>query len=305
MAGNEDDYREIEAELDEEFSQLRGSGQQHRIWSGLANLIRERSLLENLTPEQYRLRLSQAGTFLDDLRLGLSSHQGEDAETPEIWFHRSVERVTGAEKNSKESIDGRSLQMATAYYLARPWMQHNQIDWILLDALVYGELVACREYVLSGEAIGKVNWAYALAEGKLEKAIWMRLLMDLSIWAMRYVVPPVVIAALLLLGYQTPAIGAAGLYVVYLTGRFVFWPRRYRRKKNRRQELKRWQDRWTQMTVAYTLCEPPVISPTILREQISKPTEIGPLFSGAVFAVLDRIIARDRDVFLPLESPWA
>ena len=304
MPGFEDDYTKFEREsrLLQQLEGVEESAQLYRISIGLVGQIRKRSLQENLAPEQYLLRLAQAQRFLDDLRLALSSYQGEDAETPEIWCHRSVERVTGAEKDSKGSIDGHSLQMATAYYLARPWMQHNEIDWILLDALFYGELVACREYIFSGEAIGKINWAYAFAEGNPGKAIWVRLLMDLSVWAARYILPAAVIAALFLLSYQTAAIVAAGLYMVYLAGHFVFWPRRYRRKKSRRRELKLWQDRWTQMTVAYALCEPPVISPAILREQISKPTEIGPLFSGAVFAVLDRIIGRDRDVFLPLES---
>jgi len=104
------------------------------------------------------------------------------------------------------------------------------------------------------------------------------------------------------LDYQTPLIVAAVLYVAYLAVRVSRWPRRYRTQKELKNEAEQAQDNWEKMMIAYTLCSPPVISPITLREHLVTPTNLGPPFSGAVYAILDRIISRDREVFLPFQT---
>ena len=324
MSNLENEYTKLEKEFAERFGY---QGQLSRIWETLPVLIRERSLAENRDPQEYKERLSSAEEFLNNLKLVLDSSfakdnkkavssvtegpastnpfilaLGIDKDDQTIWSHRRIDEVEffGVGKDAEKAIgDQTRLLDACAEYLAQPWMQHNEIDWILLNSLMYSEILAYREGIYSGEVLGKTNWAYLLSEGNLQKSLWIRLLLYLSIWVLRHIIPPAAIGILFFIGYPNAAIVLAALYVLYLGVRMVLWPRRYRKRKKRGSDLKQAVDNFVKMGIAYSCCSPPIINPSTLREQMSKPTDIGPLFSGAIFALLSRIAARDQEVFLP------
>jgi len=295
--------KSLEAEYDEveedELLEIRepdilGPRQRHQIWKTLTKLIRERSLTEKLDPEDYRMRLSHFEEFLTNLKYALSPAESEDYQT--IWSHKSDFIY-----DYKKLIHRSELLSAAADYLARPWMQHNEIDWILLDALIYSEITTSHESMIR-YPLGRINWAYAFAGGDIKKMIWTRLKMSWLVWIIRYLLPPAIIAALFFLGYQTATLVTAALYLGYLTVHLFLWPSRHRERKKEESGLHQASERIYNMITVYHFCSPPVISPITLQKQLAKATDAGAFFDGSVFAILNRVIARDREVFLPFHN---
>ena len=122
MMGNiKDEYAKFE---DTWITEIGKPGQVHRISRALLNLIRERSLGENIKPEDYEQRLSEMQEFLYSLKYALTNDEDEANQT--IWSHRPVRDVTGADNASKTFINQNSLLDLVAQYLARPWMQQTR-----------------------------------------------------------------------------------------------------------------------------------------------------------------------------------
>jgi hypothetical protein len=59
-------------------------------------------------------------------------------------------------------------------------MQIRQLDWMLLDALLFTELISFQESVLSGTAFGEINWRYVIAGQDPKKLLWTSLLAELA-----------------------------------------------------------------------------------------------------------------------------
>jgi len=130
----------------------------------------------------------------------------------------------------------------------------------------------------------------------------MQLKWALGVWAIRYPVPLMTVGALLFFGYQTAALAVGAIYVTYLATRLALWPRRYLKRRRLRDNLKNSEKVLKRMLTVYLYCQPPVISPVTLREQLTRAAGEDVPFHGAVFAILDRIIARDQGVFVPLPT---
>ncbi len=201
MGNHKDEYIEIinQCSWIHEPEGIGKSRQLYRIWASLTELIGERSLREDLPPLLYQSRLSSAQEFLEGLRLALTDYKELEKRREEnnqlIWLHSSSkESVAGISKDSKNFVDEIGLINLIADYLARPWMQHNEIDWILLDSLVYSEMRNYYEGIISGEVLSKTNWAYVFAGRDMGKTLWIQLIFELGKWTLRYIVPPATIA---------------------------------------------------------------------------------------------------------------
>lgn len=172
----------------------------------------------------------------------------------------------------------------------------------IATALIYAEIIGYHGFIYESQ-FQKISLRLLLLSNfDLEKLRGLQLKEALAVWAARYLAPPIIIAGLYFLGYTTVAITVAILYAAYLAGHIALWPSRYRQRKEEEREWQDHIDRLSMMIKVYSLCSPPVINPTMLREELLKVTEVGAVFQGAVFAILDRIIQRDRAVFLPFGS---
>ena len=136
--------------------------QLYRIWKSLRGLIRERSLLDKIDPQVYKERLKEAWEFIDFLQMALSEEpHPENVPTNatydqthrlEVWTHKELYRFHKClnPEQYHANISSRSprtndLPYFTAQYLERPWMQHNEIDWILIDSMLWGEIAGLCE----------------------------------------------------------------------------------------------------------------------------------------------------------------
>ena len=78
-----------------------------------------------------------------------------------IWWHIPDGGIVpaGSDQQDKHNIDRAAFEQTAGQYLARPWMQHDHLDWCVVDALVRWEWAACYYNItdplsakLSGEA---------------------------------------------------------------------------------------------------------------------------------------------------------
>lgn len=174
------DYLEIEKGLNwpEEPKGL-GAGQLYKLITGLRAKVRERSLTERLDPAVYEDRLRKLRDLVADLRHALN---GRSVDAPDekkneqlVWYHRADSQITDVgSKGDQPQIDREWLLQGAATYLVNPWLQSDQIDWILIDFLIFAELSAYRESILTGQALGKINWAYLFSGGDVEKSYWFQ-----------------------------------------------------------------------------------------------------------------------------------
>lgn len=288
-----DQYRDVEGTFPRALQK-----QAADIWASLVPLIRERSVAEGVDGDAYGRRLADANELLLDLELALNDQDFENVNSRPpipVWFHRRPEHVAGTAKIEQEEIKRDMLLDATAKYLSRTWLQHPEIDWILLDALIFAEVTAYRESVMSGAAIGTANWAYVFSGGDIQKTLYLRLAGAIAGLAARYLLPIALIWGLIYSGREGAAIATGAVYGLYLLSRLFSWPNR----RAVRRKIRDASSLLEKMQQAYGYVSPPIVNPSILRGHLDDVTKAGARFDGAVFALLDRITGRDSSTFLP------
>jgi hypothetical protein len=300
-------YREIEERLDWPTKPTGiGKGDQfYRLVTDLKSKVRDRSLTEKLEPSTYEDRLYKLPEFVSDLRDALNHYSFNTADEKKneqlVWYHRSDNQITGlgTKKDDEPEIYRESLLEAAASYLANPSLQHDQIDWIFIDSLIFAEISAYRESILSGQALGKTNWGYVFSGGDVEKIYWFQLKKAFGFFALRYIVPPAVIFALYYFQYEAASAITGVVYAAYLLLHVALWPLRHRKRKVEQKTLQEHTDRLQKMINTYYYCKPPIVSLGTLRSYLNKAVEAGAIFDGALFSLLKRVEETRGEAFMP------
>ena len=284
------------------------------IWKELPQIVHERSIREKLAPGLYRKRLEDVGKFLEKIngtfkkaRQIFANEWFDDVRGQEIWHHQPEERLAVAGKTSRPSDAGpinqtfrlTELVECVAFYLSRPWMQHNGLDWVFLDALVFSGFEETRETMYSGILELRINWAYVWSGGDIEKMLWWRLLLEWTKWTLRFPLPLGIIVTLLYFQYERAALFIAVPYGIYLLIRLAHWPSRFSVRREAKKIKEKAGNYLDQMGLVYNYCQTPVINPRALNAQLDKAQEKGVPFHPAVFALLDGILSRHPSVFMP------
>ncbi len=285
--------------------------QVNNIKTNLITLIKERSILENLSVKEYEWRVRKAFDLVDDIKSSLTKSEGlfEDKAKKKhwssqkeqlIWFHMSTEVIQGEDMENLPGIDYQSLSETASSYLSNSWMQHDYIDWILLDSLIYAEIKDFREQHLMGATYGDLNWSYAFHEGDSNKQMWTEFLLPKVIFSLRYIIPATTIAILFYFNLEKTTVIVGAIYALYLLLRLVCWPKRNSQKreitlrKNKSEKIYEWMGR------VYVCCSTPIISPGVIRKMLYDGAEDGRLFNGVVYALVDSIFLKNP-IFLKPE----
>ena len=222
-------------------------------------------------------------------------------ETALVWYHKSPGQISGTVKmDTDPKIDGNKLLNVAATYVANPWLQHDQIDWIFIDSLIFIAISEYRESILTGQVTEKTNWPYIFAGGHIDKCALLQLKMALGVFALRYIIPPAIIAIMYFyFRYINAAIIIGGVYAIYLLLHTVTWPLRHLKRNAEEKIMKEHTERLKKMTFVYEYCRPPIISLSTLRVYLNKAVESGALFPGALFAILIRMEKTRGEAFMP------
>ena len=216
-----DEYRMVE---DDFWERLNPSGdrdfrtsQLGTIFEHLLPKLRDASLAEGLTENDYHHRLRDAAKVIDDIASALCAFWKEPRRDL-IWYKPALVNLNSKPDDWREAspVSTDSLDDATAKYLARPWMQSNGLDWYILNGYIFDETARMGDGIKSGRAVGITNWPYVLADGDYEKTIYYGLMLTAAKFLGRWVLAPAAITALYYFDYETAALWVAIPYAIYI-----------------------------------------------------------------------------------------
>ena len=148
-------------------------------------------------------------SIVGSLKISLM-HPNQVEVTDTIWHHRAdLSLVAMGKEEERPNIDHNLLLEFGAFYLSNEWLQIDELDWLLIDALIYAETTAYAESVLSEEGGLALNVAYSLSGGYQTKIIFWRLALLVVNWFVQHIVPPAIVAGFYFYWGEQPAIWAA------------------------------------------------------------------------------------------------
>src|SRR3546814_15026731 len=111
--------------------------------------------------------------------------------------------------------------MAVIRYFERPWMQSNTLEWFILQGYLFDSMARLRRDAMNGSLFGMTNWAYIFSKANAESAVFWRAGLELTTFALRWLLLSAVAGAL-----SFPGRGGEGVWArVVAAAGFVWWRR--------------------------------------------------------------------------------
>lgn len=260
--------------------------------------IRDNAVAQGWSGSRYRDALIGGWGALGSLFHGLHpvvSPEEDSKRAKFFWRHQHVDMKKAGDEKRGFEIDPYKLTQAATSYLASPDSQTNHMDWLLLDVLVFAEIesgaVSFKEYLT---ALG-ARVAESMANGNgFKYALWRIAFFAVGIF-FNFVAMPLGAYYLAQNGHENFALGVFGLWILLLIWGIATYPLRWRARR------KFWKA-YKSLLTAYHLLGESTISPRKLKEAIDTAIALGCHLDGAVFAIVDRITARDPTAFIPSKS---
>ena len=191
-------YQEVESGIQwpKKNQSITTGNQFNSIMEDLRNKIRERSFSDKIDSDVYEGRLNIMVGFMQDLQKSLNGPR-LDKKTRElkkfneneqyIWHHRSKPFICtdNIRKGLEPKIDEDLLVKTIAVYILNPWLQSNEIEWILMDSLIFAAISDYEEDILKGKKMKR--------EKHQEQADSLKLILDVYF----YCTPPIINLSLL------------------------------------------------------------------------------------------------------------
>jgi hypothetical protein len=263
--------------------------------------LRTRAVSSQSTPEQYQKMWERGWQVTEQLFDALHSNsyvytQVHTNQRPTVfWDHQALNLLRTDDPTRGFDIDKDELLSAATVYLSHPAIRTNRLDWLFLDTIVFQELDRYGAHVFTERAGTGVNLAAAFANHSLGRFYIFKVLFWVLGLALIYVAPAAVVYYLYTNEHSTAAAVIAGLWVLFLAFVLVTYPIRRRIRRKAAKLLQHLAD-------LYRLLADSTISPRKLKESLDVAAAAGVVLDGAVFTIVDRLIARDATAFIPTEK---
>ncbi|MGE8450324.1 MAG: hypothetical protein ACN6OP_06770 [Pseudomonadales bacterium] len=260
------------------------------IWHGsILPSLKVNALAEKWTAEQFRERCIRALRATVDLFYALHINAGSNYtqanEKPRYyWAHQNFNILRANDATRGMSIQKDEMLRVAAEYLSHAEIRTNKFDWLLLDAIVFAELDAF-SYHVSGFAV-------TFANGNPAKYFVLVILFKVIGLALGYLLLPAIAYFAFSRGHETTGWSIAGLWVVSVVWSLIGLSFRWRTRRKNKALLNRMLD-------VYRLLGDSTISPRLLKDSLDGAATEGVVLDGAVFSIVDRIIASDATAFVP------
>ena len=227
-------------------------------------------------------------------------HSDENYKRPKfVWIHRRTDiselTVMAGDDKRGFSIDKADLLQAAAEYLAHPETSTNMLDWQFLDAIVFQELDAFAYQVFYQRAGLGVNWAAHFANKNLAKYYLLQFLFGIAGFIVSYLLFPALAIFLLANGHAISGVVVGGVWAVSMVLKAIAYPARRRTLKKVAELLKN-------LAEVYGILGNSTISPGKLKAALDTADASGVALDGAVFTIVDRMIARDATAFIATQN---
>jgi hypothetical protein len=211
------------------------------------------------------------------------------------WEHQPLPLLYDRYLTCHFNISKAGLIEAAATYLRSPEIRTNRLDWLFLDSFIFEAIVAHAEYLLYEiEGIG-TRWAVSRAKADDVRYLWFRLQSWLADVAFNYMAWPGAAYYLVVNDHRMWALTTAVLWGLFQIFRIVLVVERRRSRRTMMKMLKHLRD-------LYRLLGEKIISPRKLKEELDRAAADDVVIAGAVFTIIDRIVARDATFFNPTEK---
>lgn len=230
-----------------------------------------------------------------------------------VWWRQKADNALqeGFDSEGHVQFDKRELWQTIAKYLERPYLRSPSFEWLLVDALVYLELCLFGDAVkqrMPGpiDALG-ISSGYFKAGGNLDKMLTLRLKWQLGVLGAKAAVfiglPGLAVWWGMKHGHEVEAIFGGAAYAALLIV-WTIW-KRIRRLiwAPKKSPFEIGAELWDDMSKVYRLLEPPIVNPTLVKEQLIKTHDKGAVWDTAVYTLVERAIARDPSAWIA--DPWA
>ena len=176
--------KRIELVKEKRLPEIRLCGSQYnKILGQVADKVAEFSISENESVEEFENHLVDAFGVVDSAKRALrrlgedydawdkkKKEQKIEKEDHVIWYHGDVEEAfrKGYESELAKEVDRDLMTDTTIEYLARPWMENELLEWIMVDSLIFHEIIEFGERIKA--TVLTINpISYLDAKGNLEK----------------------------------------------------------------------------------------------------------------------------------------
>lgn len=255
---------------------------------GIMNETKKQGNPDKVYDRAYALAY-EAMQVISDMDSALHPKESGSAYRSALWWHIEGGQVVSAEKIDDFEIIKSDFVEAVGQYIARPWMQHDYVDWCIVDAMVRHEWAAFHctisESALYSERSDYpdkwIKWAFL--------AVFYAGLYGLLFWGIRYLYD---VAS----SWATIVAWAVGFAVAldWITPII-------RRRKSNTSKVQTAEELhamlFEAMRLAYKALDGSALSPTRVRDALQEARDAGVIYSNVVWPIIDMAVARDPNVW--------
>lgn len=212
--------------------------------------------------------------------------------SPVFWEHQALDLFNLQKDSRGFSIDPSMLSDVATKYLKHPELRTNRIDWLLLEGLLFERLESATAEAWPFISGMGAPAAASLAEGSQVKYLCWRATFFFIKVGVFYIAPLAIAYGLFSLNHKQAAVVTLAVFALLLAWQAVTFPVRFRAKRRLRTKL-------VKLGCAYNLLRDTTIYPRGLKESLDSAAAAGALIAGDVYAIVDRILARDATAFIP------
>jgi hypothetical protein len=216
---------------------------------------------------------------VSDLDLHLHPRE-EDADTQKrhrLWWHLPNRIILDPTSSDTRAIEKQGFELAVGDYLARPWMQHDHIDWCIVDALVAQEWIAFLCHVRTQRSMKRLLRVFQVP--------LMLAVFGLPLWGVYY----------LLVANSAWVLPALLLYGAVLLWELVSFVRRaIARLRNRVPSP---SSLLQAMAEAYATLDGPALSPTRVQDALRAADSKGVSWPQTIWPVIEAAVTRNPNLW--------
>jgi hypothetical protein len=292
-----------------------------RAFKRVAEIVYSFSIENGETAEQTKARLSDARALLLGLLTTVSRREWPPREdelklwlkSGVIWHHRDdlpsefVNR--GYRDDEYFEFRRRNVSSYGAELIERPWLDNRYMEWVIVDALVCNGVRQFGAFILASEP-NKDYLLFVEGTGRTRKGMKHVQKVIMIKWIIR-----LFLLFVLPLGgiwYGLWSGNALSLFTgAVVGGLYLCWSAYVTIRAEVMQLLGRQLPRtalqskvecWELMHRAYGMLDGAIVDPTRVVRALDAATEKGAAWDGAVYAILNRAIARDPTAWVTNDS---
>ena len=256
-------------------------------WNRAVPAVIKRAAADKVGEDEFDLRLWKLKEVIQGFCYNALQTAPQPSNPKVAWVHQKIDII----RSGEPIILLRDATGCAAAYVSEKEIQANFLDWCFLESLVFAEIQAFSNEMMSTRFRNTaVNWAWGFANSSWSRYYIFRIAFFLLSIAFRALLAYGAFE-LFKNGWLYAALAIVALLTFDLLAQFVSIPWRWKKSVANRKLLQK-------MCALYQQLEGPTISPRRLKEQLDDAALAGVVFDGAVFTLVDRMIARDPTAFV-------